>query len=515
MDIRKLKKENTAEAFELISAAAAALSESGIDQWDNQYPSVTDIESDIANGEAFGLFENGKLEAYMAMNQYNDPQYLEIKFKGDDASAITMHRLSVSPGLQGNGLAGLMINFAEDYARSNGYTSIRLDAFTKNSAALKLYKKHNYINLGTVSFRKGLFFIFEKQLSLIEYREMRPDEASAVLKLARSVFPFFYRLFMRHFRNAVIAVENGRIIGGAVWHRFRAGKNIFGYLDFGFTEKGQQGRGIGRETYTRAIDKMKAKKCETVGAMVLCDNTSSWKLLADKAFVRADRKTLVKKHGWMGALKIFFETAFAFSPGADLWISGAEEKKKSSAVEMLLLVLFSAFIAFAQGFYLHGGQGPFTVPAVILIYILRILLSRMFTAGLHEKMDFRFWRSGLMITFIVFFAGGVYPPGGDFYPAKQRWSYNRYKKTLGLAGFGGWLAVIILAAVFLVIENNFPGLYSMISGAEKWLYMMLILNCVPFIMESWPGARVWKWNKIIFVIALAVSLVLLFFIFRS
>ncbi len=515
MEIKKLLKEDVSNAMELVSEAAAALSESGIDQWDEQYPSNTDIESDIVNGEAFGLFESGRLTSYMVLNQYNDPQYIDIKFKSDDTGALTMHRLAVAPDRQRQGLADRMINFAEDYARSNGYVSIRLDAFSLNPAALGLYEKHNYQQVGTVLFRKGSFHIFEKILSEIEYRDMCEEESSVVLKLARSVFPFFYRLFMRHFKNAVIAVENGRIIGGAVWHRFRAGKNIFGYLDFGFTEKGQQGRGIGRETYTRAINKMKAEKCKTLGALVLCDNTSSWKLLADRGFVRADRKTLVERHGWTGAIKIFFETAFAFSPGADIWITEAEEKKRSSVSEMMLLVLLSAFIALAQGLYLYRQSAFYTAAAVLTVYAFRILLSYLFSIKIRKNLTFRFWRSGLLITAIVFFAGGVYPPGGDFYPSDVRWSYSKHRKQLGLIGLGGWLAVIILAAVFLTTEKLFPGFSLMVSGVEKWLYMLLIINCVPFIMESWSGARVWKWNKIVFTAMASVSIVLLIFIFTN
>jgi len=56
------------------------------------------------------------------------------------------------------------MNFAEEYARSSGYSSIRLDAFLQNKAALKLYEKRGYENVGTVVFRKGVFNCYEKIL---------------------------------------------------------------------------------------------------------------------------------------------------------------------------------------------------------------------------------------------------------------------------------------------------------------------------------------------------------------
>jgi ribosomal protein S18 acetylase RimI-like enzyme len=42
--------------------------------------------------------------------------------------------------------------------------SIRLDAFTKNFYALKMYEKLNYRKVGQGYFRKGIFYIFEKAL---------------------------------------------------------------------------------------------------------------------------------------------------------------------------------------------------------------------------------------------------------------------------------------------------------------------------------------------------------------
>ncbi|MCO7176679.1 GNAT family N-acetyltransferase [Sporolactobacillus kofuensis] len=45
-----------------------------------------------------------------------------------------------------------------------GYQSIRLDTSVKNKPAIKLYLKLGYKKLGTISFRNGLFYCFEKSL---------------------------------------------------------------------------------------------------------------------------------------------------------------------------------------------------------------------------------------------------------------------------------------------------------------------------------------------------------------
>ena len=56
------------------------------------------------------------------------------------------------------------MNFAEDRARELGYCAIRLDAFTKNPRALRLYQTLGYHDAGGVTLRKGPFRCFEKRL---------------------------------------------------------------------------------------------------------------------------------------------------------------------------------------------------------------------------------------------------------------------------------------------------------------------------------------------------------------
>lgn len=45
-----------------------------------------------------------------------------------------------------------------------GTYSLRLDAFSENPFALKLYRSLGYRETGTAVFRKGKFYLFEKNL---------------------------------------------------------------------------------------------------------------------------------------------------------------------------------------------------------------------------------------------------------------------------------------------------------------------------------------------------------------
>jgi ribosomal protein S18 acetylase RimI-like enzyme len=54
--------------------------------------------------------------------------------------------------------------FIEETLRARGVKAVRLDAFSLNPFALRLYERLGYEKTGEVTFRKGLFYLYEKDL---------------------------------------------------------------------------------------------------------------------------------------------------------------------------------------------------------------------------------------------------------------------------------------------------------------------------------------------------------------
>ncbi|MOA35168.1 hypothetical protein D3C78_1565980 [compost metagenome] len=52
----------------------------------------------------------------------------------------------------------------EDLVKQMGLETIRLDAFSQNPYALRMYEKLHYRTVGEVQWRKGLFYLMEKKL---------------------------------------------------------------------------------------------------------------------------------------------------------------------------------------------------------------------------------------------------------------------------------------------------------------------------------------------------------------
>lgn len=76
-----------------------------------------------------------------------------------------MHRLCVNPVFQNQGIARRTMEHIEQEAAAKGIQAIRLDVFSQNPHALKLYRNRGFEEVGTTQWRKGLFYLMEKYLA--------------------------------------------------------------------------------------------------------------------------------------------------------------------------------------------------------------------------------------------------------------------------------------------------------------------------------------------------------------
>ena len=77
---------------------------------------------------------------------------------------MVLHRLCINTKYQNKGFGPRTMLYIEKYLKNKGIDSIRLDAFSKNSIALRLYNKLGYKIVGEANWRKGLFYLFKKTL---------------------------------------------------------------------------------------------------------------------------------------------------------------------------------------------------------------------------------------------------------------------------------------------------------------------------------------------------------------
>ena len=154
--------------MELVARCIEDMRRRGIDQWDDVYPSLQRLALDVAAG-TLHLARSGEDELVFVLDRTQDPEYADVPWTMTEEPVAVVHRLMVEPRFQGRGHAKQLMELAEQRAAEQGYAGMRLDAFTLNPGALRLYRGLGYREAGEVSFRKGRFKCFEKRLDHMRY----------------------------------------------------------------------------------------------------------------------------------------------------------------------------------------------------------------------------------------------------------------------------------------------------------------------------------------------------------
>ncbi len=156
--------ERDAEAIvALFKQAIAHMCANGIEQWDDKYPDADLLRGDIKSGEMRVLERGGDILAVVVINAKQDDEYAQGDWRCGSNPAV-IHRLCVHPKHQHQGIAAEVMRHAEQLIAKQGYDCIRLDAFTQNPYALRLYERFGYRKAGEVTYRKGCFLLMEKAL---------------------------------------------------------------------------------------------------------------------------------------------------------------------------------------------------------------------------------------------------------------------------------------------------------------------------------------------------------------
>jgi ribosomal protein S18 acetylase RimI-like enzyme len=161
---RVANRQDLTEVIELYSDAVRRMESQGIDQWDAAYPDYDTLFGDIQKQEMYLLIQDDRILSAVVLNEEQDPQYQTAGWKHPGGKIAVIHRLCVKPSEQGKSLGKKTVLLAEQELLRQEYDSVRLDAFPKNSVALKLYSSLGYQKTGEVFFRKGKFYLYEKLL---------------------------------------------------------------------------------------------------------------------------------------------------------------------------------------------------------------------------------------------------------------------------------------------------------------------------------------------------------------
>lgn len=160
--IRKGIVSDLDDILQVTKACAAHMIQQNIFQWNEFYPNALAFEKDIEHGECYVLEipvqntgeQNRKVMGCITISNIMDEEYIPINWLTPNKNNIYIHRLAVHPDFQGKGYAQQLLSFAENYAKTQNYCSIRLDTFSQNKRNQKFYELRGYKKLGDIYFPK-------------------------------------------------------------------------------------------------------------------------------------------------------------------------------------------------------------------------------------------------------------------------------------------------------------------------------------------------------------------------
>lgn len=151
----------------IIRAAQERLKQLGVDQWQNNYPNETTLESDFKNQTGFTAQNGTEIIGYCSLSFQPDKDYLLItdgNWESDEPYGV-IHRLAVKAETRRAGIASALMDFAGQTARARGVKYLRADTHADNLPMRRFLDKHGFTYRGIVyldGVRKRL--AFDKEL---------------------------------------------------------------------------------------------------------------------------------------------------------------------------------------------------------------------------------------------------------------------------------------------------------------------------------------------------------------
>lgn len=164
MELRKATVGDINNIMQVFEEARQAQRSAGFRQWEDGYPSIEVLKSDIDHNIGYVLDDNGKTAGYVAIG-LNDAEYDRHPELWDvDKTYVVFHRIALSDEYRGKGFSSVLFDLAEAEGRRLGVGSVRIDTGLQNKAMQFILAKRNYTNLQACDFVWGRRLAYEKPL---------------------------------------------------------------------------------------------------------------------------------------------------------------------------------------------------------------------------------------------------------------------------------------------------------------------------------------------------------------
>lgn len=149
--------------WEIIQQSIERRRKDGSDQWQNGYPNLQTVESDVEKEFGYVITVDNEVAVFVALIFNDEPAYSSIEGAWlTTGEFLVIHRIAVSEKFAGQGLVKKLFDYIEDFVKTHNVQSIKVDTNFDNLPMLKILESKGYSYCGEVVLAGGVRKAFEK-----------------------------------------------------------------------------------------------------------------------------------------------------------------------------------------------------------------------------------------------------------------------------------------------------------------------------------------------------------------
>jgi ribosomal protein S18 acetylase RimI-like enzyme len=165
MEIIQAKSTDLIEILYLLKVCSRDMNSKGLRHWSSSFPSAEQIDRDIRDGHIYLVKDKGVCKGMVTLNSTEPEDYRQIKHTSDNSRPLFVYCIAVHPTWQGKGIARMMIDYAQEMAKKNGFSCIRLDIYQTSEDARQLCELLSFKEIGIflANYQRIPYVCYEKQ----------------------------------------------------------------------------------------------------------------------------------------------------------------------------------------------------------------------------------------------------------------------------------------------------------------------------------------------------------------
>lgn len=156
MNYRFATHEDLPALVQMSRQAVANFRARGIKQWQGGEPNKDSLAAGIDRQVIHVLEEDGTVLGMITVVSGPELSYQDIDGAWlNDEPYCAFHRVCVEESLKGRGIAAKLFSCSEEYARTQGFTNVRIDTHPDNLSMQRALAKSGFIRCGGLILKEG------------------------------------------------------------------------------------------------------------------------------------------------------------------------------------------------------------------------------------------------------------------------------------------------------------------------------------------------------------------------